>query len=397
MHQRISYFPFLSIFLSIFILISVPESRVEKIREAGLKVVIPSFNFARNFRSFILKVPLSPSTFEENQKKTQKLELENQLLKQQLDAVFEWLMYDQKIEEQVQRIKQYSDEEVKDSQWRSFFERRASELKRNLELNLQAVPANVVYRDPSSWSSSIWINLGRRTNKKMKREVISKNSPVVLGSSLVGVVEYVGEKRSRVRMITDSGLTPAVRALRGSSQDYAIQELVQSLYDRLDPRKDIFQSDKEKMQLLSALQTLSHRMSQSGKNLYLAKGEIHGSNQPLWRSRQQTLKGIGFNYAYSDEEGPSRSLFQYARNLSTPSDIVPILHVGDLLVTTGFDGVFPPGLQVAQISKIGDLQEGCYSYSLEAKPTAGDLHDLQVVFVLPAQPSEEDELEKRDL
>lgn len=388
MHQRVSHFPFLGLFLSLFIILSIPQNLIEKLREKSLDFVIPSFQIGRNLRNLLLSVPFSCSLEESRSQENQKLTLENQMLKQKLDAVFEWLMFDQKIEEQVERIHNLKVENSDELYWKEFFSRRAKELKNNLLSNLQAIPADVVYRDPSSWSSSIWINMGHSTNEKLERKIIDKNSPVVVGSSLIGVVEFVGQQRSRVRLITDSGCTPAVRALRGTSQDFAIQELVRSLYDRLDPREDIFQNQKEKEQFLQALQTLSHRMSQSGRNLYLAKGEIHGCNQPLWRARQQSLKGIGFNYAFSDEEGPSRSLFQYAKGLSEPSDIAPILQVGDLLVTTGFDGIFPPGLQVAQVTKIGELQEGCYAYSLEAKPTAGNLHDLHTVFVLPAGTSE---------
>ena len=56
---------------------------------------------------------------------------------------------------------------------------------------------------------------------------------------------------------------------------------------------------------------------------------------------------------------------------------------GDLLITTGLDGIFPAGLLVARVSKVHDLEEGAYSYRIEAKPTCLMLSELQVVFVLP--------------
>jgi rod shape-determining protein MreC len=47
------------------------------------------------------------------------------------------------------------------------------------------------------------------------------------------------------------------------------------------------------------------------------------------------------------------------------------------------DGVFPPGLDVATITKIHPLKEGDYYYELEAKPTAGNMYNLSYVFVIP--------------
>ena len=60
-----------------------------------------------------------------------------------------------------------------------------------------------------------------------------------------------------------------------------------------------------------------------------------------------------------------------------------MLQVGDLLVTTGFDGVFPPNLSVAIISEVGSLKEGASSYELKAIPTAGNLDNIENLFVLP--------------
>jgi cell shape-determining protein MreC len=62
---------------------------------------------------------------------------------------------------------------------------------------------------------------------------------------------------------------------------------------------------------------------------------------------------------------------------------VPILKEGDLLVTSGLDGVFPPGLMVGVVSWINSLKEGGYAYEIEAYPAAGNLNDLQTVFIMP--------------
>lgn len=202
----------------------------------------------------------------------------------------------------------------------------------------EVVPARVIFRSPSSWYSSLWINVGEETNKQIKENPIGKNSPVLVHDSLIGVIDYFGKKQSRVRLITDSGLTPSVRAVRQENQE-------------------------------------SH---------FLAKGEIKGAGNPLYRSGGNILYGIGFNYDFKDEKGPARDL-----RTGEPTEqkekykTLPLLKVGDLLQTTGMDAVFPEGLNVGRITKIYPLKEGDYYYELEAEPTSGNLDDLSLVFVLP--------------
>ncbi|MFZ4674064.1 MAG: rod shape-determining protein MreC [Chlamydiia bacterium] len=60
-----------------------------------------------------------------------------------------------------------------------------------------------------------------------------------------------------------------------------------------------------------------------------------------------------------------------------------LIQVGDLLVTTGFDGVFPKGLQVGVVKKIDPLKEGGYAYALEASPVVHELLYLDHVQILP--------------
>ena len=202
----------------------------------------------------------------------------------------------------------------------------------------RVVPAQVIFRSPSTWNSSLWINVGTDYNAIFDQPVVAKNSPVLFGRSLIGVIDYAGQHQSRVRLITDSGLTPSVRAMR--------------------------------------LQ---------GKQAHLlAKGELHGSSKPLWRRYPHLLKGVGFNYDFEDAEGPARDL-----RTGTPLDparklpAMPLIQVNDLLVTTGMDGVFPAGLEVALVTKVHPLKEGDYYYEIEAKPLAEPLDRLSTVFVIP--------------
>ena len=224
-------------------------------------------------------------------------------------------------------------------------------------------PAKVLFRDPSHWSSTIWIDLG-------EEDAVEKNNPVLLGGSLIGVIEYVGHNQSRVRLITDAGLAAAVRAVRGGIQNRELLNHLELFLQQIQVRSDLFSSEEDQEQFLSLFAPLQKKLAPCKEEL-LAKGELRGSSAPLWRSASPTLMGIGFNYDVADEAGP-------ARNLHTSS----LLKVGDLLVTSGLDGVFPYGIPVAVVSKIHPLKPGDYFYTLEAKPTAGTLQDFNTVFVL---------------
>jgi len=187
----------------------------------------------------------------------------------------------------------------------------------------------------------------------------------------VGVVEEVGEDRSFVRLITDASLTPAVRAVRGGEANAQLIEQIEFLQDQLKLRDDIRLSKT----LSNEIEALKFRLNEESSTSYLAKGELRGSSHPLWRCRSDTLKGIGFNYDYADREGPAKELHRKGDQ--------PLLKVGDLLITSGLDGVFPAGLHVATVSKISPLKEGGYACDLEARSTLSDINSLSYVQICP--------------
>lgn len=318
------------------------------------------------------------------EEKYKSLELENQMLRNQIRSVRQWLLSQERIDEQVRNLKEISEIKTQDGDLRQFLKRRVDDLCILLSSGLYSLPAQVIFREPVSWSSAIWIDRGMRDNRKLGKQIIAEDSPVVVGRSIVGVVEYVGEKRSRVRLITDHSLTPAVRVVRGSEQNRMLLEHVEILQEHLKLRKDIIGFANEYNTIFQELKSLEGTLKKEIGERYLAKGILQGASSPLWRSRKSLLKGKGFNYDSHDREGPARELHG-GGSLFLGVKVNPeeILKVGDLLVTSGMDGVFPAGLHVATVSKIFPLKEGGYAYDLEAKPTAGNLEELSYVQVLP--------------
>lgn len=314
----------------IIALVSLPVSIADALRSKTIAALSSSWNILANLKAGVSSDHLQEDFIATKDEALKRLELENQLLNNEIVQLKDLL--EQELQLFFQAINEHQIvsecENIKQT-----LSRHQEQMLQLFNLRLAALPARVIYRSANSWNSSFWINVGDLDNDQLPTPIISKNSPVVIGDALVGVIDYVGKKQSLVRLITDSGLTPSVRVSR--------------------------------------------------KGILLAKGEIKGQSLPLWRSRSQTLLGIGFNYDFADAEGPARDL-RTGEVLDSKSLATPILLHQDLLITTGLDGVFPPGLKVGTVTKIKPLKEGDYYYELEAKPAAENLSELSLVFVLPS-------------
>lgn len=310
--------PYLYLLIAILICLSLSATTTQKIRGAFVAFLSPLWE----------QIAIHNSKGKNSE--IQRLQLENKQLKNEITKLQKIYEHETVI---VKQLYQFPDPTLS-----PLTEQHLKELHRQLSIQLTAIPGRVIFRSPAAWSSCLWLNVGSADNEKLNRNVIAKNSPVVLGNALVGVVDYVGKHQCRVRLITDSGLTPAVRAVR----------------------------------------------KRGDQSWHLAKGILHGSSEPLWRSLRSKLRGTGFNYDFADEHGPARELKSGAPfNTLKSNETVPLLKINDSLVTTGLDGVFPAGLYVGKVSKINPLQEGDYYYELEADPVAGNMDDLSLVYVIP--------------
>ncbi len=341
--------------IPVFILsmLSLPQQAADSIRSRTVATMSPVF---------LSKVPTLSVKTSVDMQELKSLQLENHQLRTQLSLVYEWISSEKRLQDQAELFRLCEKDSAVSKE---FIERRSNEMKSLLQKQTMAAFGRIVYRDPGSWNSSCWIDVGEENNISLGKQIVAKNSPVVSGTSLVGVVEYVGKKQSRVRFITDASLKTAVRAVRGAALDRQISSLTHTLIDQLKKHPE------SKEEQIAAINAVQKSLSVGWQDSYLAKGEISGSSSTYFRSLKSSLKGVGFNCDFKDEEGPVRDL---------RSDI---LHDGDLLVTSGLDGIFPAGLKVAIVTKVELLRPGAYAYELEATSTAGDLADLASVYVLP--------------
>lgn len=362
--QKKYIFSYFFILVTLLVIMSLSRSTSEKMRGEAVAIVSPLWENLGS-KKVDAKLPMK--------EEIHRLQLENQLLSNELSYLLSLFDYQENIQSKASHFQIDIAEEAKLA---------IPKLTQNVKMQVEALPARVVMRSYDTWNSFLWIDVGSDSNYKKNRAIIAKDSPVLVGNAVVGVIDYVDKKQSRVRLITDEGLNPSVRASRGGEQEIAMGEQIDNVINWIKRKKLTQLSIEDKYKLLSLLTTLKATLQPFKKSYYLAKGELRGSSQPSGRGLNPILKGIGFNYDFDDDEGLARDL-RTGKPLRGKGEEIPILKENDILVTTGMDGVFPIGLKVATITKVELLKEGDYFYELEAKPLVHDLQQLDLVFVIP--------------
>ena len=248
----------------------------------------------------------------------------------------------------------------------------------SLENKYPFIVTNVIFQANTPWSNTVWIDVGKNT--KNLAFPIEKNSPIVVRDTLVGIIDFVGSHASRVRLISDPTVRPAVRIIRGNSQVRHLVLASQDIQRALSSNPSLL----PKPELTSALSKLLDCLLQSlpvEEELKLAKGELQGAE---YSSTQNILRGVGFNYDFCDDEGPARDLRTGQRTIDDQK--VLLIKPGDLLETSGLDGIFPKGLRVATVSSVFPLEEGAISYQILAKVENDEFPNFDYLTVIQMQP-----------
>ena len=222
--------------------------------------------------------------------------------------------------------------------------------------------ANVIFYPPQN-TTFCWIDIGEQNCP-----IVKKKSVVCFGNLAIGIVERVNKKTSLVRLLSNPQLNVSVRLERGSIQVLTARQSI----DLLLQNPAI--SSKEKLSLHHLMQSLHQKSTQH----HLAKGYIQGMQSKFQKRR---LLGIGFQYDFADDYGPARNLLTYQpMQTQLKFESPPLLEVGDLLVTTGYDGIFQEGLLVGVL--VDFEKENDIAYTVEALPLV-DFENLKTVLVLP--------------
>jgi Cell shape-determining protein len=183
------------------------------------------------------------------------IKAENTYLRKEM-AYFRELLHQQSLV-----IQQWMDFE-KDKEGVSSYER----LKNEGQVQLQLVSAKVIYRDPASWSSVLWVDVGENSDPS-KGKVVAEDSPVLVDGAVVGVVDLVENECARVRLLTDSSLVPSVRVSRVIQQNLLLKRHVDILREAIVNRTDLL-DEEERGSFHNSLHFLSERLVENKKDSY---------------------------------------------------------------------------------------------------------------------------------
>lgn len=220
-----------------------------------------------------------------------------------------------------------------------------------------ALRARVIARDPGSWTQAAWIDVGR--NNTPEGSPLQRNSPVVLGQTLIGMVEYVGRSQSLVRLLSDPHCCPSLEIV-GRERD-GIADAASRLALLLSRAEGEGNS-----QALQMLESLSRRR---GEEISTVRGVLRGMDGQA----SHCLRG----QLYLGE-------IAWKTQSTLPS-------AGALIQTSGNDGIFPRGLRVAALHSIRPPRPGEVAREFLALPEADLEGDLYWVTVLAPRSTESKE------
>ena len=239
-----------------------------------------------------------------------------------------------------------------------------------------SIVAQVTFQTATPWTHVLWIDKGTKTQDLPFQ--LKKNAPVLVGNTLVGILDFVGNHTSRVRLLSDPSIHPAVRVVRGGYMTRQALFMAQELQKTLQKEPSLMPNEQLTKKLFTLLDIFSENVQQE-VDTRLAKGELQGSESS---ETPFLLRGVGFNLEYGDEESPQRDLRTGQHN--DKDHPLHIIQQGDILETSGLDGFFPKGLQVAVVTKVFPLEEGAISYNVLAKSLAQEPFSPEYVTIIPA-------------
>ena len=258
------------IFGALLAIMSISRPTSEKMRGNSIAFLTPLWERLLSIKHFIAH-PSQPSPFTSHsiEEEMQRLQVENQLLATELTFLQRLFDEQMRLSTKLAMIASSGSEEI--SLLSSEQQKALQRILKQLNWRLKAIPARVIFRSFDTWNSSLWINIGNSINQTDQGTFIAINSPVVLGQAIVGVVDYVGEHQSKVRLISDSRLAPSVRASRGGEQELLISEYIEGLLQQLQRKKSPRLPSDHLKNLSELLEQLQRTLSATKKIMVSCK------------------------------------------------------------------------------------------------------------------------------
>lgn len=217
MFKKFAY-SYLCILLILLCSLSLSQSQSEKLNSRSTSLLTPFWQYLSESKTIFFQFFKTKNSKKNHllKEKIEELKIEKELLKKQLKQTNENMQQQLQILSKIDMISEHELQETAElkEELKLFLQRQL----KSLTQQLPSLSARVIFRSFDQWNSSLWVDVGEVDNIRENKVVIAKNSPVLLNASVVGVIDYVEEKRARVRLISDSSITPSVRAVRGKKK-----------------------------------------------------------------------------------------------------------------------------------------------------------------------------------
>lgn len=250
------------------------------------------------------------------------------------------------------------------------------------------IMAPVAMINETSWNRFMWV-----APKPEDTAHIQINCPVVVGTTLIGVIDYVGRSCCRIRMIGDPDLHIAVRSVRGKNFH---EQNISSIQTLIRNKPELLEKPERAKILDTLLEHLKGQLSWVSPH-YLLKGEICGID--VDSDGEPIYKGNGFQYDFSDSHGHAhdlRSGIDVGQHHQGNVKLQPLILPGDILISSGLDGLIPEGLFVGEVKVVHPLMEGSTAYGISVRPAFDPRMSPKWVAILPLNPIQEEEMPKQD-
>ncbi len=146
--KRVYYTPYLVLTGFLLSLMSMSEERADKFRSFTVGMVSPFWDAVHSSKIWLAAAVRTSSA---HSLEAERLRLENQMLRLQVEKMGEWLLFEERIDEQWERLRAMGKQKEGDHFWKEFFQRRSEHLAERLDLQSRSLPARVIFREPGSF------------------------------------------------------------------------------------------------------------------------------------------------------------------------------------------------------------------------------------------------------
>ena len=160
MRRQQKVYPYVLLALSLFCLLNFSHQTAQRWRLFASEIASPLWRvcfYGKEQAALLLSFSWNPKRETEAfLKKAEQLQRENQALRIELDHLHEWVTSEDRVEEQMLRLKAMEQEKLSGT-WEESLQRRRKLLAQVLKMQSKGILAKVVYRDPACWSSFLCI------------------------------------------------------------------------------------------------------------------------------------------------------------------------------------------------------------------------------------------------